>query len=250
MSLPVSTAIKQKIRALVNDGVHSVSEMKRHLKHYVRSELCVKNSAEMSNRRYFPSNSTIRNYIYRARMAKLQSKIDHVNLTQKISEWRKQYPDDKLYFRDYVDSIATDVDDEEQSLSGVDNGEKSDDDDDENDDVYLDANIASMSTKAGLLFCYQSNWQKKLMIKYGQDICLLDATYKTTKYAMPLFFICVKTNVNYIVVASFVMQTEDTRSISEALTIIRDWNPDWQPSNWMVDFSEMEINALNATFPG
>ena len=39
-------------------------------------------------------------------------------------------------------------------------------------------------------------------------ISLIDATYKTTKYDLALFFICVKTNVGYSVVAEFVIQSE------------------------------------------
>ncbi|KAI8513941.1 hypothetical protein Bbelb_082650 [Branchiostoma belcheri] len=33
--------------------------------------------------------------------------------------------------------------------------------------------------KAEHLFCYQSDWQQRLLDKYGQRICLLDATYRT-----------------------------------------------------------------------
>ncbi len=35
-----------------------------------------------------------------------------------------------------------------------------------------------------------------LLVKYGGEICFLDATCKTTRYALILFFIAVKTNVN------------------------------------------------------
>ena len=48
------------------------------------------------------------------------------------------------------------------------------------------------------------------MKKYGNCIALLDATYKTTKYSIPLFFVAVKTNMKYMVVGSFVIQEETT----------------------------------------
>ena len=54
---------------------------------------------------------------------------------------------------------------------------------------------------------------------------LLDATYKTTKYELPLFFLCVKTNVGYIVVADFIIQGETSEKIQEALDILKSWNP-------------------------
>ena len=50
--------------------------------------------------------------------------------------------------------------------------------------------------------------------------------YKTTRYALPLFFLAVKTNVNYQVVGSFVIEDETVRSINEALEVISKWNPD------------------------
>jgi len=81
-------------------------------------------------------------------------------------------------------------------------------------------------------------------------MCLLDATYKTTRYAVPLFFMCVRTNVDYVVVATFVTQYEDSASIAEALSVIRGWNADWSPQSFMVDFCEPEIMALEDVFRG
>ena len=50
--------------------------------------------------------------------------------------------------------------------------------------------------------------------------------------------------------ASFVLQDESTDSIKEALQVIKDWNPDWQPSFFMTDFCEEEIQAVEETFSG
>ena len=63
------------------------------------------------------------------------------------------------------------------------------------------------------------------MSLYGNDICLLDATYKTTKYVLPLFFLVVKTNVSFEVVGSFVTQSETTAAITEGFKIISE-DPD------------------------
>ena len=73
---------------------------------------------------------------------------------------------------------------------------------------------------------------------------MLEATYKTSCYALPLFFLCVKTNVDYCVVASFVVQTENSNAIWQALQVIRDWNPNWNPKFFTVDFCEAEIHAI------
>ena len=57
-----------------------------------------------------------------------------------------------------------------------------------------------------LLFVYQSKWQMDVIKRYDNELILLDATYKTTRYALPLFFMVVKTNVDYQIVVSFVIE--------------------------------------------
>lgn len=37
------------------------------------------------------------------------------------------------------------------------------------------------------LWIQQEEWQQNLMIRYGNTMSLIDATYKTTKYDLPLF---------------------------------------------------------------
>lgn len=74
-------------------------------------------------------------------------------------------------------------------------------------------------------------------------MCMMDATYRTTKYAFTLFFLCVRTNVRYQVVGSFVIQYENTSSIEETLHVFKKWNPTWKPSFFMVDFAEEEAQA-------
>ena len=71
------------------------------------------------------------------------------------------------------------------------------------------------------MFVHQTENQQKLIKLYGNNICLLVATYKTTKYATPLFFVVLKTNVDYQVVTSFALQDETTSATKEALLILR-----------------------------
>ena len=44
------------------------------------------------------------------------------------------------------------------------------------------------------------------------------------------------TNVNYTVVADFVVQSESANEISDALGIIKQWNPNWNPPFCMCDY--------------
>ena len=66
------------------------------------------------------------------------------------------------------------------------------------------------------------------------SLCLLDATYRTTKYALPLFFLAVKTNVGYSVVAEFLVQHETKSSIIHGLKTIQNWveNAADKPTDW------------------
>ena len=84
-----------------------------------------------------------------------------------------------------------------------------------------------------LLFVYQSKWQGRLLQKYGNELSFLDVTYKTTRYALPLFFLVVKTNADYQIVDTFLCKGESTENITEVLNIIKDWNPGWKPLYFM-----------------
>ena len=83
------------------------------------------------------------------------------------------------------------------------------------------------------------------------NLVLMDATYKTCKLALPLFFLVVRTNVGYSVVAEFIIQHEDTTSITEALKILcKRWDEcDIEVGNFMIDCQQSEENAIRAVFP-
>ena len=110
--------------------------------------------------------------------------------------------------------------------------------------------VKVLPTQNRLLFVHQTSLQQSLIQKYGNHICLLDATYKTTRYAIPLFFLVVKTNSDYQVVGSFAVQDETTIAITEALGVLKSWNPGWSPKCFMVDNCEEEISSIEGTFPG
>ena len=118
-----------------------------------------------------------------------------------------------------------------------------------NDMNVDDVDMKEMPTKQRLLFVHQSEDQKRLLNKYGNHICLLDATWKTTRYAVPLFFVVVKTNVDFQIVGSFAVQDETGVAIMEALNFFVQWNPEWNPKCFMVDNCEQEINSIEEVFP-
>ena len=79
----------------------------------------------------------------------------------------------------------------------------------------------------------------------------MDATYKTCKLALPLFFLVVRTNVGYSVVAEFIIQHENKTSITEALMILhKRWDKcDIEVGNFMIDCQQSEEKAIRAVFP-
>ena len=76
-----------------------------------------------------------------------------------------------------------------------------------------------------LVFVHQEKCQQELLQKYGNVIAMIDATYKTSHYDLALFFICVRINVWYAVISEFIVQSETSGKIPEALAILKSWNP-------------------------
>lgn len=85
--------------------------------------------------------------------------------------------------------------------------------------------------------------QRKLLERHG-DMVLLDGTYRTTKYALALFLMVVRTNVSYIPFVQFICVNETAEAISEALDKIKVWNPRY----FMLDYPEQELQALQKCF--
>ena len=77
--------------------------------------------------------------------------------------------------------------------------EEDEEDSDDDDDVQIkfDKVVNTNTTNRKLLFVYQSPNMQRMYRRSGSTLIMLDATYRTTKYALPLFFMVVKTNVNY-----------------------------------------------------
>ena len=60
-----------------------------------------------------------------------------------------------------------------------------------------DAVKAVLSGNGKTMFVYQSKEMNNMYERYGNHMILLDATCKTTRYTLPLFFVVVQTNVNF-----------------------------------------------------
>ena len=216
----------EKIYELVFEGTTDVQEVKRALKHYVTHVLCCSDfKPDLTDRSYYPTSTDVRNHVYKAQKACQLSKLDQENLQLKIEQWKKENPDSLFHFCPYKEVELTNE-----------------------DDVNSPGQDGSSAPQT-LLYVHQEPWQQDLLKRYGNTISLMDATYKTTKYELALFFVAVKTNVGYSVVAEFVVQSETAEEITKALRLLASWNPDWQPPYFMTDYSEAEMGAISAVFP-
>ena len=72
-----------------------------------------------------------------------------------------------------------------------------------------------------IMFVYQSDKMQRLYRRYAPTLVLLHATYRTTKYSLPLYFLVVQTSVNYQATAAIVCQEERIEMITEALRQIK-----------------------------
>ena len=212
MSNEINSEVANKIYSLVAEGIPEVRIVKMLLQKFVKEDLFRgKQKPSEIDRSFYPFDSDIVNHIRLSIARQKTSNVDQEELAARIVQWKCEDPTAKFHFRPYSYDKETNM-------------------------------------KENLLFVHQENWQHVLMKKNG-DLFLMDATYKTMKYDLPLFFLCVKTNMDYVVVAQFVVQSENAATINEALNIIKSWNPSWKPRFAMVDYSEAEINSIEEMFP-
>ena len=221
MAQKVNPTVANKVEEFVKEGMTDPSEVQRALRSFIKS--CIfENAPHPLDRAYYPTLDDIRNHIYRAKTALQLSKFDQQNLKLLIKDWQTTQPLPSHYFRPYKC-----LNSDEQQYSGVNSNP-------------LQANE--------FLWVHQEQWQKDLLSRYGNQISLMDATYRTMKYDLPLFFICVKTNCNYMVVAEFIVGSESVEAIVEPLKILQTWNPSWNPQYFITDYSDAEIAALEEVF--
>lgn len=232
LSNRVHPEIVSRIKEYVSNGITSAAVIRKLLKAFVEKDLCRYDKVKPStyDRAYYPWLSDVRNHIHKSLKAGDYSGFDQDNLEQMIRQWKVRCPDEKIFFR----KCGTQEECTESAQQPQDTETDCEEDTKPSDSI---------------LFVHQDAWQQQLLLKYGNTMSLIDATHKTTKYALPLFLIVVRTNVGYIPVAEFIAETESTASITEALAVLKSWNPEWNPSYFMMDYSEAERQAVSQTFP-
>ena len=157
--------------------------MQRSLNKYVREDLFSghpeKRRPKKTNSRYYPCRQDVRNHIAKAISAVKYCDDDQEASGKKIEDWQTKSPKSNFFYRTR-DAVINEKDEPRPR-----------------------------TPEETFLFVHQEPWQQRMLETYGSELALIDATYKTTRYAVPLFFVCVHTNVGYKVVAEFICQSED-----------------------------------------
>ena len=67
---------------------------------------------------------------------------------------------------------------------------------------------------------------------------------------MPLYCLCVPTNVGHVTVATFLLSDDRQESTEAGLRQIAMWNTHWKPTHFVTDINEGQIGALKSAFLG
>ena len=151
----MDSRLSNYITSMVHQNVTDIKCLQKLIKVYVQNRLSVEDGMKHQefNKRFFPTDQVLRTHVWRALNNAKNPKNDQEHLLQKIEEWEKESPADFFFYRPYTES-------------------------------HTGAQT--------LIFIHQTAWQKRLLLRYGQDIVFLDASYKRTRYPLPLFFSCCK----------------------------------------------------------
>ena len=79
-----------RIEYLLGIGVTTRTEMKRHLKTFIREKFEI--HAQQMDSSYFPSDRTISSTMYHCMMKLQNSKFDSQNVIQMVTAWKQDFP--------------------------------------------------------------------------------------------------------------------------------------------------------------
>ncbi len=117
------------------------------------------------------------------------SKLDQENLRLKIKEWEANDLESTFFFRPYITAEAEPEHppsgqlpkkEEMKNMKEFQGNSGGDDD-------WCEVLGSHEQCSQTFIYVHQTQWQKKLLEHYGNNISLIDATYKTTRYDLALF---------------------------------------------------------------
>ena len=204
--------VRAKLTRLLIDGIRDPDEMMALLKQYVQTSLCATYTTKphVDDRRYYPLRTDIRNAIaYDLKEKKILIKPNEDQLMEMFQQWAETDPPDGHVF-------------------------------------FRPDTFSEVEGQQNLLLVYQSSNQQHLLQRYGTELVFVD---ESTAYGIPVFFISVKTNCVYHVVAFFLTSVSSVANITEGLATVKSWNSDVEPRFVMCDPDDKHFAAAQATWP-
>ena len=204
--------VRAKLTGLLMDGIRDPDEMMTLLKQYVETTLCATYATKphVDDRRYYPLRTDIRNAIaYDLKEKKILVKPNEDQIVELFQQLSETDPPDSHVF-------------------------------------YRPNTFSELEGQQNLLLVYQSSNQNHLMRHYGTELVFID---ESAAFGIPVFFVSVKTNCVYHVVAFFLLRVNDVESITEGLAMVASWSPDVEPRFVMCDGDSKHFAAVEATWP-
>ena len=142
----------------------NVNERRRHLQEYLTNDLFYDQELPPTCKcRLFTTKKDLPNQIYRSMLQNRFCKCDQTNAFAKVKEWQSPQPKDMFYFRSYAGRY------QENDLNAPEDFSVNNDKDDKEE-----VKVTNMTFEESLFFVHQTDRQRRLLMRYGNNICLLD----------------------------------------------------------------------------
>ena len=193
--------IQNEINEVVAENITNAKLIKRLLRKHVQQEYSSDAAKpHITDCSYYPLERDITNCVHSFISAGKYSLLDQLHLEKVVTDWitgdaskpvevrtgvyyKKSRAETEGNVLSFVDvTIGTMVNLTCVSNKGFTGDIKTDGDDDDEGEEEGDHHISTSTSGTTFLFVYQEPWQQKLLLKYGNMLTLMDATYKTTKY--------------------------------------------------------------------
>lgn len=190
-----------------------------------------KSPPSQTRRRYFPSDKDIANLIYKSRCLTRLSNFELEQLRQSIAILRETRKNDKFNLKIEVNEIS--------ARRGCDETADETDSKETNDQPFDQSIIVS----------HQTMQQQRLLRKYGVIAVFTEVSRNVIGLPFPTYALFVPTNVDFQLVYTCILQNRTKTSITIALEVLLEWNPNCSPKYILVDFTGDQIDAMQSRFP-
>ena len=105
----------------------------------------------------------------------------------------------------------------------------------------------------GFIYFHQSHIQRSLLTKYGTTVYItqIKISERSSKaLAVSMYLLAVRTNVDYQVVGTILMNKYNDKPLREILSLYKEANEGWVPKYFMIDMSEDLLFSVTELFPG